>query len=88
MPTPPTIVAISLKMYFSCARALEYSKQLATFAMEDEGVRGGAADLANHNHGVSIRIFIKSIQDFDKVQTLNRVAAKTYAGGLAQTGQG
>lgn len=46
MPTPaPTIVAISLKMYFSCARALDYSKQLATFAMEDEGVRSGATEL-------------------------------------------
>ena len=46
MPTPaPTIVAISLKMYFSCARALEYSKQLATLAMEDESVRTGATEL-------------------------------------------
>lgn len=46
MPTPaPTIVAISLKMYFSYARTLEYSKQLATFAAEDAGVRTGATEL-------------------------------------------
>ena len=46
MPTPAsTIVAISLKMYFSYARTLEYSKQLATFAAEDAGVRTGATEL-------------------------------------------
>jgi triosephosphate isomerase len=46
MSTPaPTTVAISLKMYFSCARALEYSRQIAALAKDDEGVRTGATEL-------------------------------------------
>lgn len=46
MTTPaPTIVAISLKMYFSNARTLEYCRQIALFARNDHGVRSAATEL-------------------------------------------
>lgn len=41
----PTIVAISLKMYFSHARTLEYCRQIALLAENDQGVRTGATEL-------------------------------------------
>lgn len=44
-PTGPTIVAISLKMYFSNARTLDYCRQLAVLAGDDVGVRTGATEL-------------------------------------------
>ena len=44
-------------------------------------------NLANHNHRVSIVIFIESFQDFDKVQTLNRVAAQADTSRLPYASQ-
>lgn len=41
----PITVAISLKMYFSNARTLDYCRALAALAVADEGVRTGATDL-------------------------------------------
>lgn len=41
----PTIIAISLKMYFGHARTRAYCRALAALAAEDAGVRGGATDL-------------------------------------------
>ena len=46
MRTPArTTVAISLKMYFSHARTLDYCRALAALAAADEGVQTGATDL-------------------------------------------
>jgi len=46
MSTPArTTVAISLKMYFSHARTLDYCRALAKLATADEGVRSGATDV-------------------------------------------
>jgi triosephosphate isomerase (TIM) len=46
MITPaPTTVAISLKMYFSNARTLDYCRALTALARNDEGVQTGATDL-------------------------------------------
>jgi triosephosphate isomerase (TIM) len=45
MTVPGTTVAISLKMYFTGARTLEYCRSLADLADRDPGVRSGSTDL-------------------------------------------
>ena len=63
MPGPTrTTVAISLKMYFSAARALEYCEQLRTIATADEGIRSGATELVVLPSFVSIPAAISALQ--------------------------
>jgi triosephosphate isomerase len=59
----PTTVAISLKMYFSNARTLEYCRSLADLANRDPGVRSGATDLIVLPTFVSLSAALQAVRD-------------------------
>lgn len=64
MITPaPTIVAISLKMYFSNARTLEYCRQVALLAENDQGVHVGATELVILPTFVSVPSALTAMRD-------------------------
>ena len=56
-------VAISLKMYFSSARTLQYCRSLADLADEDPGIRSGSVDLIVLPTFVSLSSALRAIGD-------------------------
>src|SRR4051794_24966193 len=46
----------------------------------------GAADLADHHHGFGCRILLERIETVDEVGAVDRIAADSNAGSLADTG--
>lgn len=62
MTDPPTIVAISLKMYFSYARTVEYCQRIARLAENDEGIREGTTELIVLPTFVSIPAALTALQ--------------------------
>lgn len=62
MITPPTTIAISLKMYFSNARTLDYCRALAGLAENDQGVQTGATELVVLPTFVSIRSALSAVR--------------------------
>jgi triosephosphate isomerase len=61
-PTP-TIVAISLKMYFSNARTREYCRRIAELAQDDHGVRTGATELVVLPTFVSVPAALAAVRE-------------------------
>jgi triosephosphate isomerase len=59
----PTTVAISLKMYFSNARTLEYCRALVAVAARDPGVRSGTTDLIVLPTFVALPAALQAVRD-------------------------
>src|SRR5690606_26756938 len=49
---------------------------------------GAAADLADHDDALGLRVVLEQLQGIDEVHALDRVAADADAGALAQAGVG